>query len=293
MSKRAKTSFLKQAFPWLGNKQTMIQDVLAEFPSNDQFENYLEPFLGSGVVLANWLLINKDSHKKFFRKVRASDINPYVISTHRNIKLDCENLIKQTNRIWQGVVKHSTSSVDKSKYVETLIKEFNQLPHKGNTYASALFIVLSKCSFNSYVPIDQKGHVSQMDYTIHSAVYPDRLEPKHDEIDGDNLREISELYRLFNVKFYCLDWNESISTAKPNTFFVLDPPYHATGDNMYRTTFDDNAFMRYVKEYIPKTDVFILFNDPKIAPMFDGIQGFKQHFIFYEKKRKDLVVKNY
>ena len=70
---------------WIGNKQRFAETIISYMP--ESFQNYYEPFLGSGAVLAE--LLNADSNKLFphFNHAYGSDILPFLVDIFYHIFL--------------------------------------------------------------------------------------------------------------------------------------------------------------------------------------------------------------
>ena len=62
---------------WIGNKQRFAETIISYMP--ETFNNYYEPFLGSGAVLAE--LLHMDATRLFphFQHAYGSDILPFLI----------------------------------------------------------------------------------------------------------------------------------------------------------------------------------------------------------------------
>ena len=62
---------------WIGNKQRFAETIISYMPQ--KFNNYYEPFLGSGAVMAE--LLNADATMLFphFEHAYGSDILPFLI----------------------------------------------------------------------------------------------------------------------------------------------------------------------------------------------------------------------
>ena len=69
---------------WIGNKQRFASTIVANMPA--AFNNYYEPFLGSGAVLAELLLQDDTSLYPHFAHAYGSDILPFLIEIFRSIK---------------------------------------------------------------------------------------------------------------------------------------------------------------------------------------------------------------
>ena len=62
---------------WIGNKQRFASIIVANMPTT--FNNYYEPFLGSGAVLAELLMQDDTSLYPHFNHAYGSDILPFLI----------------------------------------------------------------------------------------------------------------------------------------------------------------------------------------------------------------------
>ena len=62
---------------WIGNKQRFAETIISYMP--EQFNNYYEPFLGSGAVMAQLLYQNSTTSTPMFTHSYASDILPFLI----------------------------------------------------------------------------------------------------------------------------------------------------------------------------------------------------------------------
>ena len=62
---------------WIGNKQRFAETIISYMP--EQFNNYYEPFLGSGAVMAQLLYQNSTTSTPRFTHSYASDILPFLI----------------------------------------------------------------------------------------------------------------------------------------------------------------------------------------------------------------------
>ena len=62
---------------WIGNKQRFASTIVSYMP--DQFNNYYEPFLGSGAVLAELLYSDANQFSPHFNHAYGSDILPFLI----------------------------------------------------------------------------------------------------------------------------------------------------------------------------------------------------------------------
>ena len=77
---------------WIGNKQRFASTIVSYMP--DSFENYYEPFLGSGAVLGELLKQDATALYPHFERAYASDILPFLIEILNSVKYDPQQLIE-------------------------------------------------------------------------------------------------------------------------------------------------------------------------------------------------------
>ena len=71
---------------WIGNKQRFAGTIISYMP--EQFNNYYEPFLGSGAVMAQLLYQSSTTNTPIFAHSYASDILPFLIDIFNIVKYD-------------------------------------------------------------------------------------------------------------------------------------------------------------------------------------------------------------
>ena len=71
---------------WIGNKQRFAETIISYMP--EQFNNYYEPFLGSGAVMAQLLYQSSTTNTPIFAHSYASDILPFLIDIFNIVKYD-------------------------------------------------------------------------------------------------------------------------------------------------------------------------------------------------------------
>ena len=69
---------------WIGNKQRFSETIISYMP--EKFNNYYEPFLGSGAVMAQLLYQNNTTGFPMFNHSYGSDILPFLIDIFNIVK---------------------------------------------------------------------------------------------------------------------------------------------------------------------------------------------------------------
>lgn len=253
---------------WAGGKRQLMEDVIANFPSNlDDYDVYVEPFLGGGSVLIEVL------NRNFSGKVVAGDFNRDIILCYEMIQSQVEPLIQVLNEISQLM---PIDLEERKPFYYNLRDEWNRGVANWNKMAltskirrAALTISLNKTCFNGLFRLNSKGLFNvPMGGTKKLNIFVE-----------ENLRSLNRLFT--NVKFVCSDYKEVFDIIKDNenAFFYLDPPYRRLTETssltMYNADpFDDAEQLRLRDEIellVEKGHHFLLSNsDPKNIDIDDS-----------------------
>ena len=76
---------------WIGNKQRFANTIVSHMPTS--FNNYYEPFLGSGAVLAELLMQDATSMFPHFNYAYGSDVLPFLIDIFKMVKENPSELV--------------------------------------------------------------------------------------------------------------------------------------------------------------------------------------------------------
>lgn len=200
---------------WAGGKQQLIEQFEPLFPH--KFNNYFEPFVGSGAIAFHIL----QKHKP--KKVLLSDINVELINTYNIVKKDVKRL---TVELKQHKEYHLA---DKPKYYyEIRSINPNDLPELEK---AARFIYLNKTCFNGLYRVNSKGGFN---VPIGSYKNPDIIQE-------DKLKRISKLLKKVNVKV--MDFEKVVNKAKKGDFIYFDPPYYPLKKGKSFTTYTKGNFL--------------------------------------------------
>jgi len=200
---------------WAGGKQQLIEQLKPLFPK--KFNNYFEPFVGSGAMAFHIL----QKHKP--KNVLLSDINAELINAFNIIKTDAERLIVELK---QHKEHHLA---DKSKYYYE-IREVNP-DYLPDLKKAARFIYLNKTCFNGLYRVNSKGGFN---VPIGSYNNPDIIQE-------DKLKRISKLLKKVSVTV--MDFQKVVSKAKKGDFIYFDPPYYPLKNGKSFTTYTKGNFL--------------------------------------------------
>ena len=172
---------------WAGGKRWLIQNEQVEFPRN--FNRYVEPFLGSGVVFFHLCP----------RRALLSDANPDLIATYRAVKIDWR-------KVQRSLCRHQGLHDTKRYY---RVRE--SVPSNPFS-AAARFIYLNRTCWNGLYRVNHQGMFNVPIGTRNSVVFED-----------DDFGRIAAVLRGATLK-HC-DFEMAIDAAKSGDLVFADPPY--------------------------------------------------------------------
>ena len=198
---------------WAGSKKKLLNEMLKVFFVREK-NNYIEPFLGSGVVLIN--VLNNNSILKY-KNFYVNDVNKNVINFYITIKDNVNELIQSIKKLEKQY--NACTYEEKEKMYYDMRDKYNNIKTKEKS-KTAIFYFLMKAGFNGVYRENKKG-----EFNVPFG--------KKDKInvDYDNLIEISNLIQTVN--FYCMDYSDFFEMLKEknvidNSFVYCDPPYLIT-----------------------------------------------------------------
>jgi DNA adenine methylase len=183
-----------------GIKTKLVPLILASIKWNGK-GRWVEPFLGSGVVLFN---IQPD-------KAFISDTNRYVIG------------------VYQAIQKGKISSISLRKYLE---EEGKKLESQGEKYYYDVrerfnesgdlfdFIFLNRAAFNGVIRFNSRGK-----FNVPFCKKIARFRSAYITKICNQVAWVSEILQDKDWTFIVQDWRETIASVMPDDFVYLDPPY--------------------------------------------------------------------
>lgn len=191
---------------WIGNKQRFASTIISYMP--DSFNNYYEPFLGSGAVLAELLMQDATSLYPHFEHAYASDILPFLIDIFNIVKKEPEKLIdyytKEIEAYYEDPVAH----------YEVIRDRFNQ-DHNGFD-----FCLLSRTCFSGVIRFRKADGYMSTPRGPHKPISPATFQKR--------VRLWSELIQ--KADFNVASFEESMSRPQKGDVVYCDPPYtHSQG----------------------------------------------------------------
>lgn len=251
-----KNKVINSPIRWAGSKKKILNEMLNFFDKTSKI--YIEPFLGSGVVLIN--LIN-NIEEFDFEEIYVNDINSNIINFYKLLKDDYEYAEKQIKKI---INKYNSFSNENSKeeFFYDIRLKYNKID-KSHKIKSIYFYFLMKSGYNGVYRENKKGEFN----------VPFGRKEKIN-FDSESLKFIAE--KLEKVKFFNYDYIEFFNMLKKmkvlkDAFIYFDPPYIpeekviSKKQELYTNkTFDHNEFVKYIKQ-INSNKILISMSESKKA----------------------------
>tara|TARA_B100001094_G_C18091689_1_gene750762 strand:+ start:339 stop:1181 length:843 start_codon:yes stop_codon:yes gene_type:complete len=189
----------KSILRWVGSKKRLINHILENMPK--KFNDYYEPFLGSGIV---YLSIPNKS------KSYINDNNRDLISLYKYVKKNHDKMIILLEKLYNDYM----NSVDKKEFYLKQRERFNKLKNKYTLERSVLYIFINKTCYNGLMQFNKHDLNTSGFGKLHNPNICD-------------LKNIENLHK--NLKYKTIiknqDYLEFLKNVKKGDFIYLDPPY--------------------------------------------------------------------
>lgn len=251
-----KNKVINSPIRWAGSKKKILNEMLNFFDKTSKI--YIEPFLGSGVVLIN--LIN-NIEEFGFEEIYVNDINSNIINFYKLLKDDYEYAEKQIKKIINKYNSFSNEDL-KEKFFYDIRLKYNKID-ESHKIKSIYFYFLMKSGYNGVYRENKKG-----EFNVPFG------RKKEINFDSESLKFIAE--KLKKVIFYNYDYMEFFNMLKKmnvlnDAFIYFDPPYIpeekviSKKQELYTNkTFDHNEFVNYIKQ-INANKILISMSESKKA----------------------------
>lgn len=186
---------------WIGNKQRFAETIISYIPK--QFNNYYEPFLGSGAVMAQLLYQSNTTGSPEFNHSYASDILPFLIDIFNIVKNDPEQI---KDYYAKEIAEYYSNPADK----------YNEIRDRFNDNHNALdFCLLSRTCYSGIIRFRKVDGYMSTPKGPHRPISPDtfskRVDLWHDLITKSTFTTMS---------FECC-----MDKAQAGDVIYCDPPY--------------------------------------------------------------------
>lgn len=224
----------KPLLKWIGNKQRFAEQIVSYMP--ESFDNYYEPFLGSGAVLAELISQSNDKLFPVFNHAYGSDVLPFLIDIFDLTKNNPQRLI---DYYAQAITQYYDSP--EAQY-DIIRERFN------NNHNAYDFCVLSRTCYSGIIRFRKTdGHMSTP-RGPHKPISPIAFQ--------DRVNQWSNV--LQKADFRVEDFEIAMSRATKNDVIYCDPPYTHSQSIIYGAqSFDINRLWQKIAECKEK-GVYIL-----------------------------------
>lgn len=186
---------------WIGNKQRFAETIISYMP--ETFNNYYEPFLGSGAVMAE--LLNMDATRLFphFEHAYGSDILPFLIDIFKITKKTPEDLIQYYQK-------------EISEYYLNPENKYNEIQERFNKNHNAYdFCLLSRTCYSGVIRFRKADGNMSTPRGPHTPIKPETFE-----------RRVKQWHELLQkATFSCESFSNSMNRPQQGDIVYCDPPY--------------------------------------------------------------------
>lgn len=178
---------------------------------------WIEPFLGSGVVLFNYQP----------QRALIADNNVHIINLFKEIQ---SGVVNSTNLRKFLIIEGQKLEEKGQSYYYDVRRRFNISPNSFD------FIFLNRACFNGVMRFNQKGG-----FNVPFCKKDERFRQAYITKICNQVDFVSEVMKGKDWEFVCRDWKDTLSEAKPEDFVYLDPPYIGRHTDYFNKWDDYNA----------------------------------------------------
>lgn len=189
----------RQLLKWVGNKQKFATEIASNFPS---FNKYIEPFLGSGAILAT---VAPDAGI-------GSDTFKPLMQIWKKLSEDPARLVD-----WYAANRNRIGKETKEEVYNSVLSAYNKHPNGKD------FLYLTRAAYGGIVRFRKADGYMSTPCGAHTPVPVESFRTRVDEWSQ----------RTRNARFECFDYREAFKLAKKGDFIYCDPPYSHTQSILY------------------------------------------------------------
>ena len=191
---------------WIGNKQRFAETIISYMPDN--FNDYYEPFLGSGAVMAALLNAESTQNRPRFSHAYGSDILPFLIDVFEIVKNDPASL----SDYYRKEIDEYYLDPD-TKYME-IRDRFN------TDFNSYDFCLLSRTCYSGVIRFRKADGYMSTPRGPHKPISPDEFS-----------RRVGLWHHLLSkATVRCENYTDAMDRARDGDLIYCDPPYtHSQG----------------------------------------------------------------
>ena len=186
---------------WIGNKQRFAETIISYMP--EQFNDYYEPFLGSGAVMAQLLYENSMNDTPMFNHCYASDILPFLV--------DIFNIVKNNP---EQIKEYYSKEIE--EYYLNPTDKYNEIRDRFNSDHNALdFCLLSRTCYSGIIRFRKVDGYMSTPKGPHNPIRPETFSKR-----GDLWHDL-----ISDSVFSTMSFEECMDKAQAGDVIYCDPPY--------------------------------------------------------------------
>lgn len=269
---------------WAGGKSQLIEQFQNLFPRQHDFENYYEPFIGSGAV---FFYVKSRLNPK---KVILSDVNEELINCFTIVRDNPTALI-------QSLSNHKKNHCKEYYY---LVRNNANLNELSNVEKASRLIYLNKTCFNGLYRVNSKGqfNVPVGDYK-NPSIFNEQM-----------IYQASKL--LKDVELIVMNFDKILDFAKKMDFVYLDPPYVPVSRTSNFTSYSKDDFsvesqrkLAQVFRALDSQGCFVMLSNSDHPLVRELYKGYEKNTVIVRARRminsvgrkrgaiNEIVVRNY
>lgn len=194
---------------WIGNKQRFAETIISYMP--EQFNDYYEPFLGSGAVIAQLLYNRGKVGVPVFKQTHASDILPFLIDIFKLVKEDPDKL-----------KAHYAKHIE--EYYQDPAAKYDEIRDRFNQDHNALdFCLLSRTCYSGIVRFRKADGYMSTPKGPHKPISPEEFSSRVDLWHS----------LIKDTSFETMSFEKCMDMAKAGDVIYCDPPYTHSQNIIY------------------------------------------------------------
>jgi DNA adenine methylase len=184
--------------------KTKLINFISQNVKWDGTGRWIEPFLGSGVVLFNL----QPKH------ALVSDTNQHIIHLYRSIQDRSITPDLVRDFLYQEGEKLARTGTETNSYYYEVRKRFNAEHNPLD------FLFLSRACFNGMMRFNSRG-----EFNVPFCRKPDRFRQRYITKIVNQVAWVQHVMEGKDWKFFAQPWQETLRQASAGDFIYLDPPY--------------------------------------------------------------------
>lgn len=191
--------------------KSKLADWILSFTDLKKAERWVEPFMGSGVV---GFSLQPDN-------ALFCDLNPHLINFYNSIKDG-----KITAKIARDFLEEEGANLTKKgdEHYYFVRERFNEKKD------SLDFLFLNRSCFNGVMRFNRKGY-----YNVPFGHKPERFAKAYLTKICNQIEKVEHSTKIFNWKFSCQDFRQTILNSTTNDLIYCDPPYFGRHTDYFNT----------------------------------------------------------